>query len=234
MASGTDNLNPISAIERLKEGNERFVSGLRSVDSMLAHMKMPELASRGQKPFAIILTCSDSRSPVEMIFDQGLGDLFVVRVAGNVVAPSLLASMEFAVLNFHSPAILVLGHTLCGAIKAATCHVSKPHDALPSQHLEELVSRIKPSIDETLKDCSLQSEDFLKRATISNILRSQKLIYQSSKIIQNAIEENRLTIESALLDISTGKVDFLTNNVERTSFKNNSTPSLNHHHYVSP
>jgi carbonic anhydrase len=169
-----------------------------------------------------------------MIFDQGLGDLFVVRVAGNVVAPSLLASMEFAVLNFQSPAILVLGHTLCGAIKAATCHASKPHEELPSQHLEELVGRIKPSIDETLKDCSLQSEEFLMKATVSNILRSQKLIYQSSSIIQKAVEENRLTVESALLDISSGKVDFLTNNIERASFKSKPSSSLNHHHYVSP
>lgn len=229
MSSCTSNLSPLKAIKRLKEGNSRFVSGLRSVDSMLAHMKMPELASRGQKPFAIVLTCSDSRSPVEMIFDQGLGDLFVVRVAGNVVAPSLLASMEFAVLNFQSPAIVVLGHTLCGAIKAATSHVSKPHEELPSQHLEELVSRIKPSIDETAKKYSVDSEDFLKNATISNIFRSQKLIYQSSSIIQKAVEEKRLTIESALLDIASGKVDFLTKNGE----ENKSLSSL-HHHYVSP
>ena len=234
MSTNENILNPLTAIERLKEGNRRFISGVRSVDSMLAHMKMPELASRGQKPFAIVLTCSDSRSPVEMIFDQGLGDLFVVRVAGNVVAPSLLASMEFAVLNFQSPAILVLGHTLCGAIKAAAGHVSKPHDALPSLHLEELVGRIKPSIDETLKDCSLESEEFLMKATVSNVLRSQKLIYQSSSIIQKAIEENRLTIESALLDISSGKVEFLTNNIERASFKSKPSSSLNHQHYVSP
>lgn len=234
MSSSSFVLSPASAIKKLKDGNHRFVSGIRSVDSMLSHMKMPELASRGQSPFAIVLTCSDSRSPVEMIFDQGLGDLFVVRVAGNVVAPSLLASMEFAVLNFQSPAIVVLGHTLCGAIKAATCHVTKPQDELPSQHLEELVGRIKPSIDETLKDCSLQSDDFLMKATVSNILRGQKLIFQSSSIIQKAIEENRLTIESALLDISTGKVDFLTNNVEKTSLKTQVRSSLNHHLYVSP
>jgi carbonic anhydrase len=233
MSSKENILNPLKAIERLKEGNSRFVGGLRSVDSMLSHMKMPELASRGQKPFAIVLTCSDSRSPVEMIFDQGLVDLFVVRVAGNVVAPSLLASMEFAVLNFQSPAIVVLGHTLCGAIKAAASHVSKPQEDLPSQHLEELVGRIKPSIDETVKKYSVDSEDFLRNATISNILRSQKLIYQSSSIIQKAVEEKKLTIESALLDIASGKVDFLTKNGEENSLKNKSLSSL-HNHYVSP
>jgi len=109
---------PGSALEVLLEGNKRFTSGTRSIEPMLSHLKMPSLAANGQKPFAVALTCSDSRSPAEMIFDQGVGDLFVVRVAGNVIAPSLLASVEFAVANFGSPLIVVLGHTLCGAVKA--------------------------------------------------------------------------------------------------------------------
>ena len=234
MSDASNLTSPIHAIQRLKDGNKRFVSGLRSVDSMLAHMKMPELASRGQKPFAIVLTCSDSRSPVEMIFDQGLGDLFVVRVAGNVVAPSLLASMEFAVLNFQSPAIVVLGHSLCGAIKAASSHALNPQQSLPSQHLEELVSRIKPSIDETLKCCSSESPDFLMKATVSNVLRSQQIILESSSIISKAFDEKRLTIESAVLDLSSGKVDFLTNNAEKTSAKTKFISSLKHQYYVSP
>ena len=144
-------MTPTQAIQRLQEGNNRFTSGLKSVDSLLAYSKMAELAEKGQTPFAIVLTCSDSRSPVEMIFDEGLGDLFVVRVAGNVVAPSLLASMEFAVANFHSSVIVVLGHTKCGAVDACLKHVQNPTEELPSPHLEELIGRIRPAVERTMR-----------------------------------------------------------------------------------
>jgi carbonic anhydrase len=201
--------NTNAAIQRLIEGNNRFTSGLRSVEPLLAHLKMAELAAKGQKPFAIILTCSDSRSPVEMIFDQGLGDLFVVRVAGNVVAPSLLASMEFAVANFGSSAIVVLGHTLCGAVNATIAHTHDPSKPLPSPHLEELVSRIRPAVEATDQKLDKNSKDFTHHATIANIHRSQNLIMEQSKIIRDAVEKGDLVVTGALLDISTGKVDFV-------------------------
>jgi len=105
-------------LKRLMEGNRRFVEGVRSIEPLSSHLRMNDLAKNGQKPFVIVLTCSDSRSPVEMIFDQGVGDVFVVRVAGNVVAPSLLASIEFAAVNFGSPLFLVMGLTQCGAVNA--------------------------------------------------------------------------------------------------------------------
>jgi carbonic anhydrase len=200
---------PQQALERLREGNRRFTSGVRSVEPLLAHLKMRELAEKGQKPFAIILTCSDSRSPVELIFDQGLGDLFVVRVAGNVVAPSLLASMEFAVANFGSSAILVLGHSLCGAVKATIQHTQNPTQPLPSPHLEELVSRIRPAVEFTQAERDIQADDFLHQATLANIQRSKKLILEQSRIIREKVESGELALEGALLDISSGQVKFL-------------------------
>lgn len=196
---------PNEAIERLKQGNERFVSGVRSVEPLLSHLKMKELAENGQKPFAIVLTCSDSRSPAEMIFDQGVGDLFVVRVAGNVIAPSLLASIEFAAANFGSATIVVLGHTSCGAVKATIGHVSNPTVGLPSVHLEELVSRIRPAVE----SCIQQPGDLLKNSTISNIERSKKLILSQSEIVRNLYKNGKISVEGAILDISNGKVEFL-------------------------
>lgn len=202
-------MSPKKAIERLKEGNQRFTSGVRAVESMLAHLKMADLAAKGQRPFAVILTCSDSRSPVELIFDQGVGDLFVVRVAGNVVAPSLLASIEFATANFGSSTVLVLGHTLCGAVNATAKHHQNPGSALPSAHLEELVGRIRPAVERTALECRHDHPEFLERATVENIRRSQRLILEQSAIVRGLVEQGRLSVEGAILDISNGQVKFL-------------------------
>jgi carbonic anhydrase len=200
---------PQQALARLIEGNERFTRGLRSVEGLLAHSKMADLAKNGQRPFAIVLTCSDSRAPVEMIFDQGLGDLFVVRVAGNVVAPSLLASIEFAAANFGSSLVLVLGHSLCGAVKATIEH-HKNHEApLPSPHLEELVGRIRPAIERAEKECALSDPHFLDRSTVENVKRSMRLVQEQSQIIQGLVKEGKLAIAGGVLDISTGKVNLL-------------------------
>jgi len=197
------------AILRLIEGNRRFTSGLRSVDSMMAHIKMAELAGNGQKPFAVVLTCSDSRSPAELIFDQGLGDLFVVRVAGNVVAPSLLASIEFAVANFGSSAIVVLGHTLCGAVSATIKHTIDSSQPLPSSHLEELVGRIRPAIEATERKHPISHPGFLQHATLENIDRSTRLILEQSEIVRELVSQGKLIVVGALLDIASGRVDFL-------------------------
>lgn len=201
-------LTPQQAIERLKEGNSRFTGGVRSVEPLLSHLRMKELSEKGQKPFAIVLTCSDSRSPAEMIFDQGLGDLFVVRVAGNVVAPSLLASIEFAAANFGSSTVLVLGHTLCGAVNATISHArdSKP---LPSPHLEELVGRIRPAVDRTLVETKIDHPDFLKHSTRENVLRSMRLIQEQSQIIRSLVSNGSLSVGGAILDIATGQVEFM-------------------------
>jgi carbonic anhydrase len=192
-------------LERLKEGNQRFINGYRSVESIFSHKKMPELASMGQKPFAIILTCSDSRSPVELIFDQGVGDLFVVRVAGNVVAPSLIASIEFAAANFGSPLLLVLGHTQCGAVTAAVEKVDNPSHPLPSSHLEELIARIRPAVESIRGD----HEDRLSQAIVANIKRSAMLLQEQSTILRKLISEKKISVFGGILDISSGAVTFL-------------------------
>jgi carbonic anhydrase len=202
-------LSSKQAIDRLKEGNRRFTSGVRAVEPLLSHLRMKELAEKGQKPFAIVLTCSDSRSPVEMIFDQGLGDLFVIRVAGNVVAASLLASIEFAAANFGSPTVLVLGHTQCGAVKATIDYARDPSQSLPSPHLEELIGRIRPAVDHLLHDCSIDHPDFVSLSIRENVLRSMRLIQEQSRIISSLVAQGSITVEGAILDIATGQVDFM-------------------------
>lgn len=202
--------DPRKALLRLKEGNHRFISGLRSVEPMFSHLRMADLAEKGQKPFAIVLTCSDSRSPAEMIFDQGLGDLFVVRVAGNIIAPSLLASIEFAAANFGSSLILVMGHTKCGAIEAAYKHALKPYEKLPSANLEVLVSSIRPAVDLTLRNIPAASdEQKIGESIIQNVRRSQNLIIEQSAIVRDLLSRNKLGIAGAVLDIGTGRVNFL-------------------------
>lgn len=209
MSSATQtDLTPASALARLKEGNERFVTGVRSVEPLLSHLKMKELSEQGQKPFAVVLTCSDSRSPAEMIFDQGIGDLFVVRVAGNVVAPSLLASMEFAVANFGSAIILVLGHTKCGAIKATIDHAKDPTEPLPSVHLEELVGRITPALERTLKMAPLSDPKIMELSTVENVKRSMRLVSEQSHIVRDLVTAGKLMVTGAVLDISNGHVNF--------------------------
>jgi carbonic anhydrase len=209
------NTSPKSSLKKLIDGNRRFVSGIRSVDTLAGHLKMAELAQNGQKPHTIVLTCSDSRSPVEMIFDQGLGEVFVVRVAGNVVAPSLLASIEFAAANFGSSLILVMGHTKCGAVNATFNHVQNPGNALPSPHLEELVARIRPAVEKvqargtTGHDHSHIVED----CTIENVRRSMNLIMEQSSIVRGLVAQGKIAVEGAVLDIANGKVNFLNSSV---------------------
>jgi carbonic anhydrase len=202
-------MTPEQAITRLKEGNLRFISGTRSVEPMFSHLKLRELAVNGQKPFAIVLTCSDSRCPAEMIFDQGLGDLFVIRVAGNVVAPSLLASIEFAAANFGSAVVLVLGHTQCGAVTDTVQHARDPLTPLLSPHLEELVGRIRPAVETALRSVPLDHPDLLQNSIRENVFRSMRLIRSQSAIVNDLVKANRLWVQGAILDLSTGRIDFL-------------------------
>lgn len=203
--------SPQAAMTRLKEGNQRFISGSRSIQPLNDLKKMKELANNGQKPFAIVLTCSDSRSPAELIFDQGLGDLFVVRVAGNVVAPSLLASIEYAAVNLGSKAVLVLGHTLCGAIGATIDYLRNPDAPLGSSHLEELIGRIQPSVYQMAKkyELDLQDPHFRDLAIEANVRRSVKQITDQSSILRKLAEQKQLIVQGSVLDIHTGKVRFL-------------------------
>lgn len=197
-----------SALNKLVEGNRRFVSGVRSIDSLHSARRLAELAREGQRPFAIVLTCSDSRVPTEIVFDQGFGDLFIVRVAGNVVAPSLLASIEFAALSFHTPLILVMGHTECGAIKASF----QPIEDIESPNLRDLVQRIQPAAQAARADAGLgagaDQRKLVDYATWANVRRSQSLIEQESSVLAQLVREGKLQIVGSVFDLHTGIVHF--------------------------
>src|SRR5260221_3196407 len=132
-----------AALDRLREGNRRFASDMRSAESLSSLTRRAELVS-GQQPFAIVLGCSDSRVPAEIVFDQGLGDLFVIRVAGNIVAPSQIGSVEFAADRFGTRLVVVLGHSMCGAIQATLDELGRPSTD-QSPNLRAIVDRIRPA-----------------------------------------------------------------------------------------
>lgn len=198
------------ALAKLVEGNRRFLSGVRSIDSLVSARRLANLAREGQRPFAIVLTCSDSRVPTEILFDQGFGDLFIVRVAGNVVAPSLLASMEFAALSFQTPLILVMGHTECGAIKASF----QPVEDIQSPNLRDLVERIRPAVQSARACASLGSDagdgKLIELATWANVRRSQALIQRESPVIAQLVQDGKVEIVGAVFDLHTGSVQFAT------------------------
>ena len=137
-------ISPQDALRRLKEGNDRFATGAPSIDSSANHLRRIALSQR-QEPFAIVLGCSDSRVPAEFIFDQGLGDLFVIRVAGNIVAPSQVGSVEFAVERFGTSLVVVLGHSTCGAVLATLEQLLRPTEQ-QSPNLRSIVDRVRPSV----------------------------------------------------------------------------------------
>lgn len=193
-------------LDRLIAGNQRFVSGLRAVNSIATVGRMSQLARDGQKPSCIVLGCSDSRIPAEILFDQGLGDLFVVRVAGNVVAPSLLASMEFAALNFETPLLVVMGHTKCGAIQAAVDHRGSGTKLL-SRNFEDLIHRIIPVVERVASDHGAKSFD-INQVAEENVKHSIESIIQESHILRGLVERNKLLIVGAMVDIASGVVKF--------------------------
>jgi carbonic anhydrase len=141
-------ISAVAALERLRAGNERFVAGTRSHATVERRSHREELAA-GQEPFAIILGCSDSRVPAEIVFDQGLGDLFVIRVAGNIVAPSQIGSVEFAAGKFGTRLVVVLGHSRCGAVEATIDELQRP-SANQSRNLHSIVDRVRPSVEALL------------------------------------------------------------------------------------
>src|SRR3990170_2915351 len=159
------------ALERLREGNHRFVTDVRRRDTLTGQTRRRELAA-GQEPFAIILGCSDSRVPAEIVFDQGLGDLFVIRVAGNIVAPSQVGSVEFAAERFGTRLVVVLGHSGCGAITATLEELQRPTE-IQSRNLRSIVDRVRPSV-ETLFATDLRNDldALVEQAVRANIRAS--------------------------------------------------------------
>src|ERR687888_2828753 len=144
----TTNVSAAAALEKLREGNRRFVGNVRSAEALLSQIRRAELALN-QQPFAIVLGCSDSRVPAEIVFDQGLGDLFVIRVAGNIVAPSQIGSVEFAADRFGTRLVVVMGHTGCGAV-TATLEQLQGRATSQSRNLRSIVERVRPSVETLL------------------------------------------------------------------------------------
>ena len=194
------------ALDRLREGNQRFVSNVRSSDPFL-HTRRAEVAAR-QEPFAIILGCSDSRVPAEIVFDQGLGDLFVIRVAGNIVAPSGVGSVEFAALRFGTRLVVVLGHSQCGAIQATIDEVRQPTNQ--SRNLRSIVDRVRPSV-ETLFATELRNDPELlvSQAVRANIRASVDHLRHGSAILEQLIEDEGLMVVGAEYSLESGVVEFL-------------------------
>ena len=195
------------ALERLREGNHRFVSGVRSLDTLTSQLRRSELID-GQAPFAIILGCSDSRVPAELVFDQGVGDLFVIRVAGNVVAPSQVGSVEFAAERFGTQLVVVLGHSMCGAIEATIEELGRPSRE-QSANLRSIVDRVRPSVEPLLETELANSPDvLLHHAVRANIRTSANHLRHGSQILEQLIQKGRLSVVGAEYSLETGKVDF--------------------------
>jgi carbonic anhydrase len=189
------------ALQKLMDGNKRFVTGTLAQKD-LGDAKRKELA-KGQKPFATVLTCSDSRVPPELLFDQGLGDVFVVRVAGNVVDPIALGSIEYAAEHLNCPLLIILGHSHCGAVKATLEAKGKPEG-----NIGAIIKKIIPAADAAKKKGGTQDE-ILETAIKQNIKNVYADIMKNSKIVPHLVEEGKLMIAAGEYDITTGKVEMI-------------------------
>jgi carbonic anhydrase len=195
------------ALKRLKEGNRRFTATVRDSNGVLSKASRPELTQR-QDPFAIIFSCSDARVPAEIVFDQGLGDLFVIRVAGNVVAPSLIGSVEFAAARFGTRLVVVLGHSRCGAILATIEELQKPTER-KTHNLHAIVDRVRPSVESLFEMHRGGDMDALvEQAVRANIRASADHLRHGSQLLEQLIEEQGLLVVGAEYSLETGEVDF--------------------------
>jgi carbonic anhydrase len=194
-------ITPRKALEILKEGNNRFINNLKAHRNLLEQVNETR---DGQWPFATILSCIDSRTSAELIFDQGLGDVFSVRIAGNIVNTDILGSMEFACKVAGSKLIVVLGHTKCGAVKGACDHVEMGN-------LTELLSKIQPAVYQektTTEDRSSKNATFVENVSEINVKRNVKNIIERSFVLEQMIENGEIGIVGAMHNIETGEVSF--------------------------
>jgi carbonic anhydrase len=193
------------ALARLRAGNDRYGQNVRSVDAMLSHSRSGEVPV--QSPFAIVLGCSDSRAPAEIVFDQGLGDLFVIRVAGNIVAPSQIGSVEFAAERFGTRLVVVMGHTHCGAIDA-TIEAITGEGGPASRNQQSIVNRVRPSIQSLVTtDLARDPVRLRREAMRANVRASVNHLRHGSEVIERLAEEG-LVIVGAELDLANGQVAF--------------------------
>jgi carbonic anhydrase len=200
-------ISATEALERLREGNRRFVAGVRSLQTLLSETRRDELVS-GQEPFAVILGCSDSRVPVEIVFDQGLGHLFVIRVAGNVVAASQIGSVEFAAERFGTRLVVVLGHSRCGAVQATLEELQRPGEK-QSRHLRSIVDRIRPAVEGLLATgIRNDPEALMRQAVRANVRVAANSLRHGSEVLETLIETDGLLVVGAEYSLETGAVDF--------------------------
>jgi carbonic anhydrase len=195
------------ALQRLRDGNRRFVDNNRSSESIITPGRRAELTA-GQEPFAAILGCSDSRVPVEIVFDQGLGDLFVIRVAGNIVAPSQVGSVEFVAERFKTRLVVVLGHSNCGVIQATLEQLQSP-TGIRSRNVHSIVSRVRPSVEGLLETGLRYDHDALvHHAVRANVRASADHLRHGSPVIEELIQTQGLVVVGAEYSLETGIVDF--------------------------
>ena len=201
------------ALARLREGSRRFANNVRSLESMLSHTRRAEMAT-SQAPFAIVLGCSDSRVPAEVVFDQGLGDLFVIRVAGNIVAPSQVGSVEFAAERFGTRLVVVMGHTSCGAIQATLEQMENP-GGTSSRNLRTIVDRVRPSVEPLMKtDLIHDRPALLREAMRANVRVSADHLRHGSELLEQLIQDDGLVVVGAEYNLEIGEVEFF-DGVER-------------------
>jgi carbonic anhydrase len=195
------------ALERLQEGNTRFTLDVRGPEALLSQSRRKEL-STSQEPFAIILGCADSRVPAEIVFDQGLGDLFVIRIAGNIVAPSGIGSVEFAASRFGTQLVVVLGHSGCGAIGATLEELRRPTEN-QSRNLRSIVDRVRPSVEGLLTaEPPLSPDAIYREAVRANIRASVRNLRKGSEILEQLVQDGQLVIVGAEYSLETGIVEF--------------------------
>ena len=191
------------ALKRLRKGNWRFVNGRNDIARSIGEARRAELVD-GQQPFAVVLACSDSRVPVELIFDQGLGELFVIRVAGNIVAPSQIGSIEYAAARLGVRLVVVLGHSNCGAVEAALQALTEKLDIV-SPHLRSIVDTIRPALEPLIGE---PENVTLRKAVRANILQSVEQLQHGSQLLEQLIASGDLTIVGAKYSIESGEVKF--------------------------
>jgi carbonic anhydrase len=196
------------ALKRLREGNRRFVAN-RSAVNAVSQQRRTELVA-GQEPFAIILGCSDSRVPAELVFDQGFGDLFVIRIAGNIVAPSQIGSVEFAAARFGTRLVVVLGHSQCGAV-IATLDELLGRGANESRNLRSIVDRVRPAVETLLANEHLRADPdaLIRDAVRANVRAAANQLRHGSELLERLIQSDGLLVVGAEYSLETGVVAFL-------------------------
>jgi carbonic anhydrase len=196
-----------AALDRLAAGNQRFVSGNQALHRDGGQERRMELATK-HEPVAIILGCSDARVPAEIIFDQGPGDLFVIRVAGNIVAPSQIGSVEFAAARFGIPLVVLLGHSDCGAVRATLDEIQGPSEPHPPS-LTAIVDRIRPALEPLAQD-QAEPGSLMQQAVRANVMASVRQLRHGSELVEQLIRLGQLKVVGAEYSIETGCVDFFT------------------------